>query len=29
MYRLMCLKCGNTQSLYDGNKGYCMICFIK
>ena len=29
MYRLMCLKCGNTQSPYDGNKGYCIICNSK
>lgn len=26
MYRLMCLKCGNTQTPYDGNKGICIIC---
>lgn len=26
MYRLMCLKCGNTQAPYDGNKGNCIIC---
>lgn len=29
MHRLMCLKCGNTQLPYDGNKGYCMICNSK
>ncbi len=29
MYRLMCLKCGYTQSPYDGNKGYCIICNSK
>ena len=29
MYRLMCLKCGNTQTPYDGNKGNCIICNSK
>lgn len=29
MYRLMCLKCGNTQAPYDGNKGNCIICGCK
>lgn len=29
MSRLMCLKCGNTQAPYDGNKGYCIICNNK
>ena len=29
MYRLMCLKCGNIQTPYDGNKGYCIICNCK
>lgn len=29
MYRLVCLKCGNTQAPYDGNKGNCIICNSK
>ena len=25
----MCLKCGNTQAPYDGNRGNCIICNYK